>query len=63
MSVLIETSLGDVVIDVDTVRAPVTAANFLALCTLKYYNNCIFHRVERDFIAQTGDPTRTGTGG
>lgn len=63
MSVLIETSLGDLVIDVDTVRAPVTAANFLALCQLKYYNNCIFHRVERDFIAQTGDPTRTGTGG
>jgi len=63
MSVLIETSLGDLVIDVDTVHAPVTAANFLALCHLKYYNNCTFHRVERDFIAQTGDPTRTGTGG
>eukprot|EP00168_Porphyra_purpurea_P004461 TRINITY_DN15301_c0_g1_i1.p2 TRINITY_DN15301_c0_g1~~TRINITY_DN15301_c0_g1_i1.p2 ORF type:complete len:131 (-),score=38.63 TRINITY_DN15301_c0_g1_i1:27-419(-) len=63
MSVLMETSLGDLVIDVDTVHAPVTATNFLALCHLKYYNNCTFHRVEHDFIAQTGDPTRTGTGG
>lgn len=29
----------------------------------KAYNNCIFFNVQRDFIAQTGDPTNTGTGG
>jgi cyclophilin family peptidyl-prolyl cis-trans isomerase len=27
-----------------------------------YYDGCIFHRVIKDFIAQTGDPTGTGTG-
>jgi len=30
---------------------------------IKYYNNCLFHSVQRDFIAQTGDPTGTGSGG
>ncbi|CAI7818789.1 unnamed protein product, partial [Closterium sp. NIES-54] len=30
---------------------------------MKYYNHCIFHRVHRDFIVQTGDPTATGAGG
>ncbi|OAE25904.1 hypothetical protein AXG93_2820s1020 [Marchantia polymorpha subsp. ruderalis] len=30
---------------------------------IKYYNNCIFHDVKKDFIAQTGDPTGTGAGG
>lgn len=30
---------------------------------MKYYNNCIFHNVQQNFIAQTGDPTGTGRGG
>jgi peptidyl-prolyl cis-trans isomerase-like 4 len=33
------------------------------LCEIKYYNNCIFHYVQRDFLVQTGDPTKTGRGG
>jgi cyclophilin family peptidyl-prolyl cis-trans isomerase len=33
------------------------------ICRMKYYNNCIFHNVQKDFIAQTGDPTGTGRGG
>ncbi len=37
--------------------------NFLKLCKVKYYNFCMFHNVERNFIAQTGDPTGTGRGG
>jgi cyclophilin family peptidyl-prolyl cis-trans isomerase len=32
-------------------------------CRIKYYNNSLFHNVQRDFIAQTGDPTGTGKGG
>lgn len=37
--------------------------NFLKLCKLKYYNFCIFHHIQANFVAQTGDPTGTGSGG
>jgi len=40
-----------------------TCVNFLKLCKRKYYNNCLFHSVEKEFIAQSGDPTNTGKGG
>ncbi|XP_004295794.1 PREDICTED: uncharacterized protein LOC101314359 [Fragaria vesca subsp. vesca] len=30
---------------------------------IKYYNGCLFHTVQKDFTAQTGDPTETGSGG
>lgn len=36
---------------------------FIRLCKIKYYNNCLFYNVQRNFIAQTGDPTNTGKGG
>jgi peptidyl-prolyl cis-trans isomerase-like 4 len=63
MSVLLETSIGDIVIDLKVDQAPRTSTNFLKLCKIKYYNNCLFHTVQKDYIAQTGDPTNTGTGG
>ncbi|KAJ1917280.1 Peptidyl-prolyl cis-trans isomerase-like 4 [Mycoemilia scoparia] len=63
MSVLLETSVGDIVIDLHTQEAPNTCLNFLKLCKVKYYNFCAFHRVEQGFIAQSGDPTCTGKGG
>ncbi|XP_026660329.2 peptidyl-prolyl cis-trans isomerase CYP59 isoform X2 [Phoenix dactylifera] len=63
MSVLVVTSLGDIVVDLHTDRCPLTTKNFLKLCKMKYYNGCLFHKVEKDFLAQTGDRTGTGTGG
>lgn len=33
------------------------------LCKIKYYNNCLFYNVQRNFLVQTGDPTNTGRGG
>ncbi|WOL12262.1 peptidyl-prolyl cis-trans isomerase CYP59 [Canna indica] len=63
MSVLIVTSVGDIVVDLHTDRCPLTTKNFLKLCKMKYYNGCLFHKVEKDFLAQTGDRTGTGTGG
>ncbi|KAF9429449.1 Peptidyl-prolyl cis-trans isomerase cyp6 [Entomortierella beljakovae] len=63
MSVLLETSVGDIVIDLYTKEAPTTCLNFLKLCKVKYYNFCCFHNVQRNFMAQTGDPTATGQGG
>ena len=63
MAVLLETSIGDVVIDLHTNECPRTTKNFLKLCKIKYYNNVLFHNVTKDFIVQTGDPTGTGKGG
>uniref|UniRef100_A0A8C5USC9 Peptidyl-prolyl cis-trans isomerase n=1 Tax=Microcebus murinus TaxID=30608 RepID=A0A8C5USC9_MICMU len=63
MAVLLETTLGDVVIDLYTEERPRACLNFLKLCKIKYYNYCLIHNVQRDFIIQTGDPTGTGRGG
>lgn len=63
MSVMVVTSLGEIVIDLHTDRCPLTTKNFLKLCKIKYYNGCLFHTVQKDFTAQTGDPIGTGSGG
>ncbi|XP_012225085.2 peptidyl-prolyl cis-trans isomerase sig-7 [Linepithema humile] len=63
MAVVIETTIGDFTIDLYTDERPQTARNFLKLCKLKYYNWNLFHSVQTNFIAQTGDPTGTGKGG
>eukprot|EP01134_Creolimax_fragrantissima_P002456 CFRG2456T1 len=63
MSVLIETSKGDITVDLYTDAAPKSSLNFLKLCKIKYYNYCCFHNVQSNFILQTGDPSNTGKGG
>eukprot|EP00962_Isochrysis_galbana_P017723 scaffold5098_cov112-Isochrysis_galbana.AAC.1 len=63
MSVLLETSLGDIVIDLHTEQCPNACRNFLKLCKIKYYNYSLFHNVQPGSLVQTGDPTGTGQGG
>lgn len=63
MSVLIQTSVGDVTIDLFTEEAPVAATNFIKLCKLKYYNDTLVFNVQPHYVIQTGDPTGTGKGG
>jgi peptidyl-prolyl cis-trans isomerase-like 4 len=81
MSLLLETSLGDIVIDLEVEACPKLCQNFLKLCKVYYYNlNAFFNGsflptsqhshcltlgyiVSKDFLAQAGDPTATGTGG
>ncbi|KAJ3149343.1 Peptidyl-prolyl cis-trans isomerase cyp6 [Geranomyces michiganensis] len=63
MSVLLETSLGEIVIDLEIEKAPIAATNFLKLCKIKYYNFVLFHNVLKNFMAQSGDPLGTGLGG
>ncbi|MCJ8749923.1 hypothetical protein PDJAM_G00193110 [Pangasius djambal] len=63
MAVLLETTLGDIVVDLYTEERPKACLNFLKLCKIKSYNYCLIHNVQRDFIIQTGDPTGTGRGG
>lgn len=61
--VLLKTSLGDIDIELWTKEAPKACRNFIQLCLESYYDNTIFHRVVKGFIAQGGDPTGTGFGG
>eukprot|EP00058_Branchiostoma_floridae_P014408 XP_002599896.1 hypothetical protein BRAFLDRAFT_278443 [Branchiostoma floridae] len=63
MAVILETTLGDITVDLLTEERPRTCLNFLKLCKMKYYNFCLFHSVQRNFMVQTGDPTGTGRGG
>ncbi|XP_050461200.1 peptidyl-prolyl cis-trans isomerase sig-7 [Cataglyphis hispanica] len=63
MAVVIETTIGDFTVDLYIDERPQTTRNFLKLCKLKYYNWNLFHSVQTNFIAQTGDPTGTGKGG
>ncbi|EAW10902.1 PPIL4 family peptidylprolyl isomerase [Aspergillus clavatus NRRL 1] len=56
MSVLLETSLGDVVIDLLVDDSPKACENFLKLCKVKYYNFSPVHSVQKNFTFQTGDP-------
>ncbi|KOX79313.1 Peptidyl-prolyl cis-trans isomerase-like 4 [Melipona quadrifasciata] len=63
MAVVVETTIGDFTVDLYTEERPQTCRNFLKLCKLKYYNWNLFHSVQSNFIAQTGDPTSTGKGG
>lgn len=63
MSVVIETTIGDITVDLFVKERPKTCLNFIKLCKLKYYNYNLFHTIEQGFIAQTGDPTGDGDKG
>lgn len=63
MSVVIETTLGDITVDLFLKERPRASLNFLKLCRLKYYNFNLFHTIQENFIAQTGDPSGKGDGG
>ncbi|KAJ8930238.1 hypothetical protein NQ314_016966 [Rhamnusium bicolor] len=63
MSVVIETTLGDITVDLFLSERPRACLNFLKLCKIKYYNYNLFHTISRGFIAQTGDPTGSRNGG
>ncbi|KAJ2901725.1 cyclophilin-like protein [Zalerion maritima] len=56
MSVLFETSAGDIVIDLLVDYAPKLCENFLKLCKIKYYNFSPIHSIQKDFSFQTGEP-------
>ncbi|MDD4557033.1 MAG: peptidylprolyl isomerase [Alphaproteobacteria bacterium] len=54
---------GDVVIEMFADVAPKHVARIKELVRSKFYNGLKFHRVIEDFMAQTGCPQGTGTGG
>lgn len=61
--VLLDTTAGDIDIELWSKEAPKACRNFIALAMEGYYDGIIFHRVVPDFLVQTGDRTGTGAGG
>jgi len=61
--VKLETTQGDIVIELYEKEMPITTGNFKKLVQEKYYDGVIFHRVIDGFMIQGGDPTGTGMGG
>lgn len=52
--VLMTTSLGDILLELDGKNAPITVANFLSYADKAYYDGTIFHRVMSTFMIQGG---------
>lgn len=55
--VKLETTMGDIVIELDEDKAPVTVANFLKYVEDSFYDGTIFHRVINKFMIQGGGLT------
>ncbi|MBL6951172.1 MAG: peptidylprolyl isomerase [Alphaproteobacteria bacterium] len=62
-TIYLELKDGRVTIEMRPDLAPTHVARIKELVREKFYDGIVFHRVIKDFMAQTGDPTGTGTGG
>jgi cyclophilin family peptidyl-prolyl cis-trans isomerase len=58
--VLFRTTCGDLEIELWAKETPKATRNFVQLCMEGYYDGCPFHRIVKDFIVQTGDPSGQG---
>ena len=50
----LETTMGDIVLELDEEKSPKTVENFVQYVNDKHYNNTIFHRVIAGFMIQGG---------
>jgi peptidylprolyl isomerase len=62
-TIVLETTKGNIEIELNEKIAPKATKNFLTLVKNHYYDGVVFHRVIKNFMIQTGDPTGTGAGG
>jgi peptidyl-prolyl cis-trans isomerase B (cyclophilin B) len=61
--VKMETTKGDIQLELYPEHAPKTVNNFVFLVNEAFYDGITFHRVIANFMIQGGDPTGTGTSG
>ena len=52
--ITLHTNYGDIAIELDFDKAPISSANFLQYCRDNFYNETIFHRVIDGFMVQGG---------
>lgn len=57
------TNKGAITVDLFEQQTPKTVNSFVFLALHRFYDGVLFHRVIPGFVAQTGDPTGTGSGG
>ena len=62
-TVKLETSRGDIELELYAEHAPKTVNNFVFLINESFYDGVTFHRVIDKFMIQGGDPEGTGSGG
>lgn len=63
LTAVIDTNKGVIEVELNPRAAPTTVANFVNLAQRGFYDGLLFHRVERNFMIQGGDPLGNGTGG
>lgn len=56
-TVCVSTSLGEFVLALESIKAPITTANFLKYVNDSYYSQTVFHRVISNFMVQGGGYT------
>ena len=57
---VLDTSQGNITIQLFPQNAPTTVANFVSLGKSGFYNDLVWHRIVKGFIIQTGDPNTRG---
>jgi peptidyl-prolyl cis-trans isomerase A (cyclophilin A) len=58
--VLMKTSKGDITIELNQEKAPISVANFLSYVDKKHYDGTVFHRIMSTFMIQGGGYDTTG---
>ena len=59
----VQTTRGEIRIELAVLDAPRTVANFIALAGRGFFDGIAWHRIVPDFVAQVGDPRGDGEGG
>lgn len=54
VAVVIETNMGEIEVELNAEKAPISVANFIKYMESGYYDDTIFHRVIKDFMVQGG---------
>ena len=59
---LIQTTMGDITLQLDSVRAPQSVTHILRMARMGFYNGSCIYRVEKDFVIQMGSWDAQGNG-